>query len=308
MRHLRMVGLCLVAAFAIAAVAATSASALPEWGQCFKKGPGSKYTDSNCTKKSSLKTPGEFEWRKGTEIAPSEKHFAGAGGVGILSGEYRICRPSEKVRKPKCNAGEEEGSFAGGPLNVECESEAAHGEASGSKGVANVSVVFRGCKVFGSSPCSNTEKAGEIRVNPLKGTLGYISKATKDVGVLLEPVVKKGRFATFGCLEGQITTVVGVGNEKEGAAYSPEKTGGFDGIISPITPVNTMTKELTQVYTINANQENVPSKFEGKHIELLESYLYNAELPEYTTKWSKAGESVTNVNTQEGGAEVEIKA
>jgi N-acetylneuraminic acid mutarotase len=40
-----MLGLCLVAAVAVAAIATTSASALPEWGQCFKKGAGGKFED-----------------------------------------------------------------------------------------------------------------------------------------------------------------------------------------------------------------------------------------------------------------------
>ena len=39
-----MLGLCLVAVFAVAAVAATSASALPEWGKCDAKA-GGKYTE-----------------------------------------------------------------------------------------------------------------------------------------------------------------------------------------------------------------------------------------------------------------------
>ncbi len=305
MRHVRMLGLCLVAVFAVAAVAATSASALPEWGQCYAK-EGGKYANSNCTTKAK-KGAGTFEWRKGAEVSAEQKKFEGAGGLGILDAEYKICS-SEKVRKPHCNAGEEENVFLGKPLAIECESETNHGEASGSKNIANVAVTFRGCKLLGSSPCSNTEHEGEIHVNALKGELGYINKSSKDVGVLLEPAVKHGRFAQFGCLGGQITTVVGVGNKTEGAAYSPESTGGYDGIISPITPVNTMSTEFTQVYTINENLENVPSSFEGKHIELLESFVYNAELPEYTTKWSKAGESITNVNKQSSGEAVEIKA
>ena len=142
-----------------------------------------------------------------------------------------------------------------------------------------MSVKFKGCKLFGTAPCSNGPIEGEIQVNVLKGVLGYISKSPKQVGILLEPAKKKGEFAQFNC-GGILTTVVGVGNAKEGAAYSPETTGGFDGIISPITPINTMTKEFTQTYTVNEEtHENIPSKFEGKHIELLEDYTFNNELP-----------------------------
>ena len=88
------------------------------------------------------------------------------------------------------------------------------------------SVVFRGCKLFGTTPCGNSGEEGVIYVNPLKGSLGYISKPKKEVGIVLEPVTKKGLFAKFAC-SGD-TLEVGVGSEKEGAAYSPEKTGGYD--------------------------------------------------------------------------------
>ena len=61
-----MVGLSLVAVFAIAAIAATSASAL-EWGKCEAKA-GGNYTGPNCTKAEKAKPlgSGTFEWRKVT--------------------------------------------------------------------------------------------------------------------------------------------------------------------------------------------------------------------------------------------------
>ncbi len=306
MRHVRMLGLCLIAVCAVVAVAATAASALPEWGQCYAK-EGGKYANSNCTVKAK-KGAGTFEWRKGTEVSAEQKKFNGSGGLGILTGEYKICEP-EALRQPKCNHEGEELIYFGQKLGVECESEVNSGEASGSKDVANISVVFKGCKLLGSVPCSNTETEGEIHTNTLKGQLGYINKSVKDVGVLLEPTKKHARFAQFTCFGGGIITAVGQGNAKEGAAYSPEKNGGYDGIISPITPVNEMSTEFTQVYTINENLENVPSHFEGKHIELLESFLAAANTEEKTSsKWSKAGETITNVNKQSSGEPVEIKA
>ena len=75
MRHVRMLGLCLVAVFAVAAIAASSASALPEWGQCEAKA-GGKYSDRNCQTKAK-KGKGEYEWRKATEVGKSEKQFRG---------------------------------------------------------------------------------------------------------------------------------------------------------------------------------------------------------------------------------------
>src|SRR6266404_8222805 len=53
MRRIRIVGLCLVAAFVISAIAVTSASAeAPEYGRCLKVTPKSlsNYDGSKCTK------------------------------------------------------------------------------------------------------------------------------------------------------------------------------------------------------------------------------------------------------------------
>ena len=54
-----------------------------------------------------------------------------------------------------------------------------------------------------------------------------------------------------------------------------EKHGGYDGIISPITPVDAMTNEYKQVYTQESEYpyRNIPSKFEDKHIDVLEDYI-----------------------------------
>jgi hypothetical protein len=307
-RHVRMrvLGLSLVAALAVVAFTATSASALPEFGQCVVEAAHEgKYTESNCIKKAKKDKvtkhfTGEYEWRKASEIPAEKRHFVGAGGAGVLDGIYTICE-SEKVREENCHEGEEEHYFLsepGEPLKIECESEANTGEVSGNKTVSHIAVIFRGCKVLGSAPCSNTEHEGEIQVNELKGSIGWVNKkaSPREVGLLLEPKVKKGQFAKFGCLGGLIGTVVGEGNEKEGCAYPLKKCGG-DGIIGLIGPVDTMTSEQTQAFTANEETaENEPSKFEGtKPLKVLESYVYNVENPEYTTKWSPAGETVTNL-------------
>ncbi len=299
MRHVRMLGLCVVAVMAVTAVMATSAFAgSPEWGQCFAKS-GGKYADSNCQTKAK-KGAGGFEWRKGTEL--THKGFNGAGGTGILTSTFELCEPNANREPGTCEEhGEEKIAF--GPITVECTSESAHGETSGKSGVANITVKFNGCVALGSIPCSNTPTEGEITTNILKGALGYINKSSKEVGVDLNPNAKNGEFAKFSCAIG-LTTVVGVGNKKEGTAY-PGKGGG-DGIISPVTPVNQMTNEFVQTYTINEQEENIPNKFEGKPLQVLEAYLYNTAEPSATTKWSKSGETIVNVNTPE--EEGEIKA
>jgi hypothetical protein len=294
--------------FAVAAVATTSALALPEFGKCEAKA-GGKYSDPNCTVKAKGGT-GSYEWKKGSQLKPIHFEGGNVGSGGVLSTLARKCEGEGgeyygRVTRKKCEELGEKEVKETEPLLVECESERNTGEISGSKSIVNISVVFRGCKLFGAVPCSNGTSEGEIQVNQLKGELGYISKSEKKVGVLLEPVVKHGEFAKFDC-GGLLETVVGVGSSKEGAWYIPESKGGYDGIISPITPVNTMTSEYTQVYTVNSLAENIPSSFEGKHIDLLEAYVYSPESPQSSTEWQPAGEEVTNVNySTEAG---EIKA
>ena len=176
--------------------------------------------------------------------------------------------------------------------------------------------------------------AGEIQTETLKGRLGYINKATHEVGVLLEPATAGGQFAAFEVIEGQKVDHVGEGNAAQGAFY--EKADGTptgdDGIISPITPVNQMTHTFTQNYRVEtiAPYEpvscpishtcphgdknyaekpakdilNIPSHLEGGPLEGLENYIENTEPGNGTGSWSPAGQEITNVNTVEGNAEI----
>ncbi len=301
MRHVRMIGLAAAAVLAVAAFAASSAfAATPEWGQCYAKA-GGKYANSNCTTKAK-KGAGTYEWRKGAQVA--HKKFTGQGGTGILNSYMEFCVRGN--RDPACSEEQiekEEPTVL--PLYVECTTEHAVGEASGKDEVANVVVVFKGCKALGSLPCSNSSNAEEVKVNVLKGELGFINKSNDEVGVDLTPVAKKGSFAQFNCGE-ILTTTVGVSTSKKETPVYPGKKGGGDGIISPITPINQMSDAFTQTYTTTEADENIPNKFEGKALQVLEAEIYNTNEPEYKSAWSKAGESITNVNTPE--EEVEIKA
>ncbi len=308
MRHLRMVGLCLVAVFAIAAVTATSASALPEWGKCEAKA-GGKYSDGNCTAKAK-KGGGTFEWTKGTSLAPVPFTGHSIGGGGLLKANIRYCEYGEKkhrLTRAKCAA---EGGTEPEPTDeipaVECEAENSSGVAEGKNKIGNVHVAFTGCVYLGFAPCSSAGASeGEVKTEPLKGFLGYINKSKKEVGVVLEPAKKHGLFASFTC-GGAASIVVGVGNSKDGAWYEPESKGGYDQVISPITPVNTMTSEYTQVYTTaeEAPFGNVPHQLEKKHISALESYPVALINPANEFDWAAASEEITNVNVPTEAGEI----
>jgi hypothetical protein len=302
-RHVRMLGLCLVALLAVAAIVAASASAAsPEWGQCFEKA-GGKYANSNCTTKAA-KGKGTFEWRKAAEVA--KKKFKGASGEGVLHAKFEFCvRGNEDPACSKEQIEKQEPIIL--EISVACESQSNVGEASGKDEVKNVVVTFTGCKALGVAPCSNTPNAGEIKVNLLKGKLGFIDKANNEVGLDLTPAKAKGDFAQFTCELGEtlLTTTVGVAPNTihEKAVYAPK--GGGDGIISPITPINEMSSTFTQEYKENGEDENVPTKFEGSApLQVLESFLYNPKEAEYRSSWSKAGEALTNVSTPEEPVEI----
>jgi hypothetical protein len=327
-----MVGLSLVAVFAIAAVAASSASAL-EWAKCVAKA-GGNYTGPNCStsEKAKPKGTGTFELLKAKQVAEkrvaegksASVPFSGGsvGGGGVLATNVRECQGgtfgTRRVTRAKCvEGGGKDVTYAIGALTVECEAESNTGEAVANNKVVNVIATFKGCKLFGTAPCNGIgEPEGQIKTNVLKGQLGWIKKSTKEVGLMLEPAKKHGEFARFECSGGEVLTVVGVGNKTEGTEYEDgyppagsgiESHGGYDQIISPITPVNTSTTKYTQIYTYTLNEErveNVPNKFEGKHISLLEDHIGPGEEPELSASWSSAGEEITNVNTSEEEGEI----
>jgi hypothetical protein len=309
-RHVRIMAVCVVAVCAICALAAANASAaLPEWGKCVKtpvtiKGKEhktGKYANSNCTE---AQTRGEYEFVKGTEELPT-KTF-----TNTMTSPEAVLNTSFGVE-------------------VKCTAETATGELSGTKEVANVRVTFKGCMAnLAELPCENTAVnestnsehpnevikyiRGEIETRELKGKLGYISgkgTATPVVGLELEPAKKHEQFAFFGCgSTGENPTPVIFSNV--GANGFNRKNGG-DAIISPISPINTMGTETTQVYAektvegekVRGVQE--PSAFENGKPAFLETQLL---LGSTETEWANASQEETAVTKLTSGEEIEIKA
>jgi hypothetical protein len=347
-RHVRMLGLCLVAAFAVAAVAASSAVAGPQWVKCELAGPGHNYTGPNCSKeageKAKPKGTGEYELYKAAEVEakrieegkPGPLPFSGKSGKALLNTGGLYCENNlARITREACVNGGGEVKQEEVGLSVECEEETNEGLTVGQNAVEDIEVTFTGCLLAGEVECHSAGAVeGEIKTNTLKGKLGWIDKTTtpKKVGIQLTPQAGKSTpFAEFTCLFELVKTVVGRGNKKEGAYYvkgvnypegcggiclgatpEEEKKGGNAGIISPITPVNTMTKTFEQKFVGNKNSaepQNVPSKLENKPIALLEDYVENFLYePPYSIMWSPASEELTNVNTVGEGEEGEIKA
>lgn len=152
MKEIRLLGLCLVAACALGAVAASAAFAeAPEMGRCVKVAAGmGKFSSSKCNKE---KAGGSYEWYVGAEKAG----FSGTGGIGTL----------ETV----------------GKVGVQCKTEKSAGRFTGAKTVGSVNVTFAECSSAGYQCESAGAGSGVIKTFPLAGELVWENKAKKKVAV-----------------------------------------------------------------------------------------------------------------------------
>jgi hypothetical protein len=141
MKRKRVVGLCLVAVFAMMAVAASSAFATaPEFGRCVAQA-GGKFQDSGC-KKPSIPGKEKFEWHPGIV----KKHFVSKLKEGTPTLE------TANLTKITCTA------------------ESGAGEITGEKSVGNVTAKFNGCSTS-KLACQNGA-AEEINTSKLQGAIG----------------------------------------------------------------------------------------------------------------------------------------
>jgi hypothetical protein len=143
MKRMRVIGLCLVAAFAISAVMAGSASAAaPSFGRCLAQ-KGGKYENSGCTKEAKEVAKQKFEWTPTILKKTFKAHMTGTlATLETVTGTKITCK-AEK------NSG---------------------AEYSGEKSVSKIVADFTGCET-GGIECSNAG-AGEIITSSLAGLLG----------------------------------------------------------------------------------------------------------------------------------------
>ncbi len=280
MKRMSILGLCITAAFAFAAIAVSSASAFPEVGACVAKSTG-KYKDSGCIGKATGTEKGnleKWEWEKGETGVPKNK-FTATSGASSLETE--------------------------GGTKIECSGSTSSGEykekgTAAIKEVQKVVAKFTGCTIgVAKKACGNTG-ANEITTEELKGPLGFLNAGKTEVGSELKPTAtkgkttKKGEFVSFECV-GTGKVIVGEGTGKLG-----------DCIIAPITsPVNVMSTTENELYSgINGEfgREQVPQHFYGKTTHCnLESKLGEGG-------WERSIQSQPVVLTGEQAAEVKTEA
>jgi hypothetical protein len=143
MRRTRVIGLCLVAAFALSAgMVASASAAAPSFGRCQAK-VGGKYENAGCTKEAKEVAKQKFEWTNTIAKNKFKAHMTGT--LATL----------ETVKGTKITCKAEKNSGA---------------EYSGEKSVAKIVAEFSGCET-GGIECANAGK-GEIITKSLSGTLG----------------------------------------------------------------------------------------------------------------------------------------
>lgn len=232
--RLKMMGLCLVAVFALtAAISASASAAEPAFYECHKlttKPYKGKFTDKKCSvaatpEQEAAGKVNKYELQEG--IGTKGKAFKGKGGAATL-------HTPAVGGEVTCKSFKDEGHVATPTTENKVISE------------------FKTCTSLGKKCTSPAAKAGTIKTKNLAGELGYISKAGKTVGVELQ--AETGSIlAEFNCEGLEIVT-----------------TGS---VIGTLEPVNVFTKTEVNQFTVNGEGFQSIKKFEGGPTHVLQSLI-----------------------------------
>lgn len=207
MQRAGIVGLCLVVAVLIGAVAAPTAFATfieepPEYGQCLPKpfnGIGN-WKDAGCTvPRGSGSKEHKYEWYPGFGANWAED-------------------PPRLITKPKFTSKIKTGTRAVLQVDhletVTCTGETSKGEITGPKTVGNVVAIFTGCtEVVGNGCQSKGQPAGTVATTALQGELGVIKEFP------LKPL--KDQIGLYLFFEGLEFECVGVPVQVRGSVIHP---------------------------------------------------------------------------------------
>jgi hypothetical protein len=231
--RLKIMGLCLVAVFAMTALVSASASAAePAYYECTKltaKPFTGKFTDKKCSKAATAE-----------EIAAGKKNkYELKEGIG--KGDTYKGKGGKATLHTPAVGGE-----------VTCKSFADTGKHGSPTTEEKVVSTFKTCESLKKKCLSPGQKAGTIVTKPLSGVLGYINKSKKEVGVALKAETGSV-LAEFNC---------------EGLEI--ETTGS---VIGTESPVNVFTKTENNVFAVNGGGEQVVKNFEGGPTQVLQSKI-----------------------------------
>jgi len=220
-RRIRIVGLCLIAVFALSAMVAASASASVEFGQCVKQAKGPKgfqghYQDKACTK-----------------AAPPEEI-----GLGGKLNKYEWVPGGGK--NSAFSAKGKEVKLTSGTLEVACKNSAVVSGSASVRGAETLEEKFKfnSCVLpkFAKAQCTTHGKvAGEIETKTLWGSLSEGPEPEKTPFVTFEGKVKgepKGSptevWAEFECNNSVFTLKGALTGKDTQAKNAPGKKGGIE--------------------------------------------------------------------------------
>jgi hypothetical protein len=312
-RHIRILGACLAAAFALGAAVASSASAsLPEWGGCEATPTGhGKYKDPACivpAKGAEKKTEGDYEWYTGADFGWVFLREKGRHHAYELTGETLGAFYEANVGPTtfETSPGHKKMECTGGAIDYHLEN-ANNKSVNGEDGVY---VHLEGCQSEGHECASEFQGEGKVtnedqwfNEEGLKGTLGFVSgKGTSEpkVGLSLTAFdTKSERIEQKRLLFADCSGGIGplwVGGEKKGG----------NAVISLLSPVNEMVGEgkLHEAFTesfVQTGGVQEPTAFEGKKPGGLQGNLENH------FEALGIGASV-NLAPESGSPPIEIKA
>ena len=260
MNRLRIIGVCLLALFAVGATAAASASAetLPEMWECAKAAKEGKvykghYSGKKCEPSTYHPEGGQkYEFQPFTNAKP--KTFKGRGGAFNWSIE----------------------NFS----TISCLKSSDTGHFTGPRTVGHIVIAWTGCETAGLK-FENTAKEGEIRTEPLRAEIGFFDESKgknvpQEVGIDLRP--ESGEYLA----------------QYHGGSVPPVLNIRWKGSVigeivpGPKSPYNKFSKELTLNFEEIGGKQAI-EKFEtGPKDTLVAETCKGCEptLPEDNLAWS----------------------
>jgi hypothetical protein len=170
MKRIRIIGLCLVAVFAMGAVIVASASAeAPEYGRCLAH-TGGAWATNTCTKPKTSGTTEKYEWY------PASGKAANGEEKPIAKPKFKSASVAEKLIQLE-GTGEAQGKVR---TKVICTGQTSEGEIVGPKEAIATHVEFTGCESGGIECAQGTGPKGLIKVSDLKGDLGVEKWGEKE--------------------------------------------------------------------------------------------------------------------------------
>ena len=284
MRHVRMLGLCLVAVLAVGAVGAGGASArLPEFGKCLatESGKGGQYTDSACIERAHARhgeLQGAYEWQPLKSI-----------NLQVLGLQGTMAFETASKARVECTAMEASQDLLTGPRTAQtplwvfegCSSEGntCHTAVSVEEGEITNELAF-------------LEEEVEEGVPPpgWQGELGFVSRGLVPVVGMQYTIKNRERAYPPVSCSGGVETIWFGGDPKS-----------TDAFITTLSPVNQMTNAFTESLSESAPGVAQPSKLLGHHRATFYAYRAN--------KWEPMAMVGTFLDpVEEGGRQIEIKA